>query len=198
MNNSWEHVYHMLEPAQLPWNAGAPDSDLARWLQSGQIPLGRAADMGAGLGHDAILLAKKGFQVTAVEIAAGAVKMAAANASLAEVGDKIEFLVEDALKLSLPEASMSLVVDRGLFHFIPAEGRQAYIELVVLMLAPRGHFFLRTFSEKEPPGPGPARFTRKQLEELFSPAFDFLEFKEGIFEGPAKPKAYLSVLQKKS
>lgn len=198
MDNSWERVYHMLEPAQLPWNAGGPDSDLARWLESGKIPLGRAVDLGAGLGHDAIFLAQKGFQVLAVDIAAGAVKMACASASLAEVGGQIEFRAEDALKLSVPEASLALAVDRGLFHFISPADRQTYIGLVVRALAPRGYFFLKTFSEKEPPGPGPARFTQKQLEELFSPHFDFLEFKDSVFAGPAKPKAYFSMLQKKS
>lgn len=196
---SWEQVYTILEPPQLPWNAGAPDADLVRLVEAGRVPPGRAVDLGCGLGHDAIFLARRGFSVTAVDIAAAAISMARANANLAEVGDKIEFLPLDALKLALEPASVSFFNDRGLFHFLAPAEREAYREIILRALAPGGLLLLRTFSDQEPPGPGPRRFSRKELEDFFSASFNIVEAKDGVFEGPQKPKpkALLYLLQKK-
>lgn len=196
--HGWDGVYRDLAPEALPWNAGGPDSELVRLVESGTIQAGRAIDLGTGPGHDAVYLARKGFQVLAVDIAPGAVELAKSNAKQAGVERAIDFRVEDVLKLSSPDSSAAFVNDRGCFHVLTAADRKAYISRVHNVLAPGGHLFLRTFSDKEPPGPGPHRFTRKELEDSFSARFDFVEFKEGVFEGPMKPKACLCLLRKKA
>lgn len=195
---SWHQVYTILETPQIPWNAGGPDSDLVRLVESGRIKPGRAVDLGSGLGWDAIFLAGRGFSVLAADIAASAVSMAKGNAGLAQVAEKIEFQTVDALTLALPLASVDFVNDRGLFHFLDAAAQKRYLELVSHALKRDGLFLLRTFSEKEPIGPGPRRYSLKELEAVFSPRFDFLETKEGVFEGPQKPKAILCLLRKRS
>ena len=195
--SSWEQVYHLLEPSHLPWNAGGPDPDLARLVREGRIPPGSAVDLGAGPGHDAIHLAREGFSVLAVDISKTAVKLAAANANLAGLGGKIDFRVGDALKLELPAGSVSFINDRGFFHFLLPESRPDYLDLVRRGLKPQGRLLLRTFSDQEPPGVGPARFSRAELESIFSKDFEFLEFSEGVFEGPQKPKSFLCLLRKR-
>ena len=35
------------------------------------------------------------------------------------------------------------------------------------------------------------------MEDLFSPRFDFVEFKAGVFARPAAPKAFFCLLQKR-
>jgi SAM-dependent methyltransferase len=196
-HGSWDAVYRDLKPEDLPWNAGGPDPDLIRLVESGKIPVGRAIDLGAGPGHDAIYLAQQKFKVLAVDIAPTAINLAKANAKAAGMSVAIDFRVQDVLKLSSPAGTATFVNDRGCFHVLAPHDRQLYIDRVAGVLAPGGLIFLRTFSEHEPPGPGPHRFTRKELEDLFSPKFQFLEFNEGVFAGPAKPKAYLCLLQKK-
>lgn len=196
-HGSWDAVYRDLAPDQLPWNAGGPDPDLVRLVESGKVPVGRAIDLGAGPGHDAIFLAKKGFRVLAVDIAPAAIELAKANARLAGVGVAVDYRVEDILRLSSPTGTATFVNDRGCFHVLAPADRQTYIDRVHGVLALGGHLFLRVFSEKEPPGSGPSRFTRKELEDLFAAKFEFLEFGEGVFAGPRKPNAYLCLLQKK-
>ena len=60
-----------------------------------------------------------------------------------------------------------------------------------------GRFLLRVFSDREPLGDGPHRFTRQELENLFNARFRILEFWEGVFEGPLKPKSYSLLMEKK-
>lgn len=196
-HGGWEGVYRDLQPDQLPWNAGGPDSELVRLVGAGMVPVGRAIDVGTGPGHDAIFLAKKGFKVLAIDIAPRAIELARANAKQASIGVAIDFRVQDILKLSSPAGSATLVNDRGCFHVLPPADRARYIRRIDEVLFPKGLLFLRTFSDKEAPGPGPHRFTRKELEDLFFPKFDFLDFGEGVFEGPRKPQAYFCLLRKK-
>jgi SAM-dependent methyltransferase len=195
---SWDEVYRDLAPDQLPWNAGGPDSALVRLIESGKVPVGRALDLGTGPGHDAIYLVKAGFKVLAVDIAPRAVELARANAKMAGVERALDFRVEDVLKLSSPASTATFVNDRGCFHTLAPRDRQTYVDRVFAVLAAGGQLFLRTFSENEPPGPGPHRFTRQELEDLFSVRFEFLEFSEGVFDGPKKPKAYFCLLRKRN
>lgn len=195
---SWDEVYRDVQPDQLPWNAGGPDPDLVRLVAAGKIPGGRAIDVGTGPGHDAIFLAKKGFKVLAIDIAPRAIELARANARQAGIGVAIDFRVQDILKLSSPAGSATLVNDRGCFHVLAPADREKYIRRIEEVLFPGGLLFLRTFSDKEAPGPGPHRFTRTELEGLFSGKFEFLELGEGVFEGPMKPRAYFCLLGKKS
>jgi len=157
-----------------------------------------ASSLGTGPGHDAVYLAQKGFRVIAVDVAPGAVELAKSNARQAGVQGKIEFRVQDILKLDLPSDSVSLIIDRGCFHTLAPDARGSYIEIVRKMLMAGKNLFLKTFSDKEPPGPGPYRFSRQELEKYFSPKFDFIEVRESIFDGKYKPKAYVCLLEAKS
>jgi SAM-dependent methyltransferase len=194
---SWDAVYRETKPGELPWNAGGPDSDLVRLIESGKVPVGRAIDLGTGPGHDAVYLAQRKFRVLAVDIAPAAIELAKTNAKLAGVDVAVDFRVEDVLRLSSPVGSANFVNDRGCFHVLEARDRQTYVDRVHGVLIPGGLLFLRTFSDQEPPGPGPHRFTRKELEDLFSAKFEFLEFGEGVFRGLRTPKAVFCLLQKK-
>jgi SAM-dependent methyltransferase len=193
----WDAVYRDLKPEDLPWNAGGPDPDLVRLVESGALPVGRAIDLGAGPGHDAIFLAQNGFRVLAVDIAPAAIELAKTNAKTAKMDVRMDFRVQDVLELSSPQGSATFVNDRGCFHVLAPGDRENYVGRVSDVLIAGGHLFLRTFSDQEPPGPGPHRFTRKELEDIFLPRFDFVDFTEGVFAGPRKPKAYLSLLKKK-
>ncbi len=197
-HGSWDAVYRETKPEDLPWNAGGPSSELVRLVESDAVPVGRAIDLGTGPGHDAVFLAKSGFRVLAVDIAAAAVELARANAKKAGTGAAIDFRVEDVLKLSSPAGSATFVNDRGCFHTLPPEAWAAYAKKIADVLIPGGHLFLRTFSDKEPAGPGPHRFSREELERVFKPRFSFLSVDEGVFEGPRKPKNYICLLQKRA
>ncbi|MBI5209741.1 MAG: methyltransferase domain-containing protein [Elusimicrobia bacterium] len=195
--SSWERLYRFLEAGQIPWNAGKPDRDLVRLVESGAIAPGKTLDVGTGLGHDAVFLARKGFPVVTVDISPTAVKLAKAAAAEAQVEEAIEFRTEDALRMSLPAGGLSFVNDRGFFHYLKPDERSPYVALVHQALAPAGLLLLRTFCDAEPPGFGPARYKKAELEELFTKSFEPLEFKESVFEGATKAKSFLCLLRKR-
>ncbi len=194
---TWDEVYRKTPQTELPWNAGKPDPELVRLIESQAIPVGRAIDVGTGPGHDAIFLAKKGFKVLAVDIAASAVELAKTNAKKAGVEVAIDYRVESVLNLSSPGGTATFVNDRVCFEVLAEEDREGYARKISEVLISGGHLFLRTFSEKEPPGPGPHRFTREEIEGVFSRDFDFLDFRDGVLAGLRQAKIYVALLRRK-
>lgn len=195
--SSWERLYHLLEPEKLPWHAGRPDPDLVELVDKGFLAPGNALDVGTGQGCDAVFLASKGFQVTAVDIAPSAIKLALERAAGAGVEGKIEFRTEDVLRMDLAPEKFSFVNDRGFFHYLRGEDRPAYAGRVARALAPAGIVLLRVFSDKEPPSLGPLRYSEAELRKLLEGAFSFEGVKESVFEGPSKAKSLVALLRRK-
>ncbi len=175
---AWDETYREAKPGDLPWDAGGPDPELVSLIESGNFHIGRAVDLGCGPGHDAIYLRRKGFNVTAVDIAPAAIELARRNAAEAGVSG-IDFKVCDALFIRDPHGSYTFANDRGCFHGLPPDRRTDYVKMARKLLLPRGHLFLRTFSRNQPEGPGPYRFSREELESYFVPLFAVMDFKEG-------------------
>jgi hypothetical protein len=81
------------------WDAGLPSGELRRVVEQGIVRPGPAVDLGCGSGTDAIYLASKGFDVTAIDIAPTALSLAREKAERA--GVKVRWLL--ASVLSLPQ-----------------------------------------------------------------------------------------------
>jgi SAM-dependent methyltransferase len=193
--HQWEERYRTTSVEALPWNAGRPDHDLVRLVKSGTIPVGQALDLGTGPGHDAVFLIQQGFNVIAIDISPSAVLLARKNAS--DAGLFGFFQQGDIRRIPVEDGFIDFANDRGCFHVLGDEDRAKAAGEIHRVLRRRGLFLLRVFSDKEPMEDGPHRFTRKELEGLFQPHFKMLEFWEGQFEGPAKPKSYSILMEKK-
>lgn len=75
---------------------------------AGELPTGSALDLGCGEGGDAIWLAGRGWQVTAVDVSAVALDRARAVATAAGVADRIRFRRHD-LSADFPAGAWDLV-----------------------------------------------------------------------------------------
>lgn len=73
--------------------SGCPNAALVSEVAG--VPAGRALDLGAGEGGDAIWLAQQGWSVTAVDISPSALALGARNAEAAGVAERIEWLAAD-------------------------------------------------------------------------------------------------------
>jgi len=192
----WEDLYMRTPPAELPWNAGGPDPDLVRLVESGRIPgphhppehtalpPGRQAlDLGVGTGHDAVFLIQQGFDVIAIDISPTAVRLARENAS--DHGLFAFFQVGDIRHIPVEDHWVDFTNDRGCFHLLdPQDQPQAAAEIVRVM-KPRGLFLLRVFRE------------HKDLQALFAKNFKLLEAWDGTFAGPGQRLSYSMLMEKK-
>jgi SAM-dependent methyltransferase len=102
---------HSLEPEDYPSSLLAQQT--LRWVTS--RPRGRALDIGAGEGADAIRLALLDFEVDAVELSAVAAAKIEQFARQADV--KVNVTVADAQKYH-PDGLYDVIVCNGVLHYI--------------------------------------------------------------------------------
>lgn len=126
--SEWDRRYASVD---LLWSA-----EPNRWVAAelAELPPGRALDLAAGEGRNAIWLAGRGWHVTAVDFSAVAVDKGRAAAEAAQV--TVDWLVADLLDYRPARASVDLVLVAYL-HLPPAQLRTV-LRRGVRALAPGG------------------------------------------------------------
>jgi SAM-dependent methyltransferase len=116
--------------------SGNPNPHLV--AEAEDLPPGTALDAGAGEGADAIWLARRGWQVTAVDISGVALGRAAEHAAKAgdEIAARIQWLREDLLEWQPPERAYDLVSAQYLH--LPTRERRALFARLAAAVADRG------------------------------------------------------------
>ena len=126
---------------QPPWDTGVSPPELLEFIQNNKP--GRALDIGCGTGTNVIALAKAGWQVTGVDFAPRAIKMAKQKIKAQNI--QAELSVTDATKLQGINAVFDLVLDIGCFHSIPKDGQTKYLAQLDRILAPNGFWLMYGF-----------------------------------------------------
>ena len=182
------------------WDAGLPSGELRRVVEQGIIRPGPAVDLGCGSGTDAIYLASKGFDVTAIDIAPTALSQAREKANRA--GVKVRWLL--ASVLSLPKLEpFEFIFDRGCYHEVRFDNAAAYVETVRRLSQPqRTRFLLLAGNPNELPVQyAPPQVAEEDIRSDFSALFDFEWLRETRFEtsNPAArgPLAWSVMLRRK-
>ncbi len=102
------------------------------------LPAGRALDLACGEGRHAVWLAKRGWDVVAVDFSAVAVDKGRARA--AREGVAVDFRTVDLLDFEPDESAFDLVL--VLFLHLPADERQLVLGRAARALSPGGTFLL--------------------------------------------------------
>lgn len=133
----------------------------------------RALDLGCGEGRHTILLALRGWSVTALDMEPLALSKARSAARRA--GIQAEFMQGDALDLRYPDGRFDLVLDYGCFHHVVSRDWPRYRRGIARILRPGGHLVLSVFSMKFRHYEGERRTRpwivhRNHYDHFFSPA----------------------------
>jgi len=190
----WDRIYRKFPLEVLPWELGRPRKVLVDLVEKGLIPKGKALDICCGAGTNTVYLAEKGFQVTGIDISSKAVEYARKKAEQANV--KINFMVQNFLKLPFQDEEFDFVFDMGCFHHVEVEDRNIFIKRISRVLKNDGLYLLICFSYKN--GPAWNHFTKKQVIHLFSRYFEIKEIKHiSSVEGDGLKRYFYSVLMEK-
>lgn len=139
--------YLFFEP---PWDTGVSPPELLDFIE--HHPPGNAIDIGCGTGTNVITLAKAGWQVTGVDFAPHAVRIAKRKAKRA--GIQAELMVRDATNMKGITGPFDLALDIGCFHSL-RDKKENYLFELDRILAPGGHWLMYGFFEPaDQSGPG--------------------------------------------
>jgi 2-polyprenyl-3-methyl-5-hydroxy-6-metoxy-1,4-benzoquinol methylase len=177
----WKSTYEGVVPEDLPWFSPTPDPDLAASLKQFDAKPGLALDLGSGPGTHAIALAKAGWNVVAVDISPGAIRMASQFAE--EAGVKIDFRNANVLSFQPRSSSFDLVHDRGFLHTLEPTEWKEWADLVAIALKPSGLLFAKEFAYNPRRHSGPRGFTRSELESVLDNRFQIQSLTESTFRG---------------
>jgi len=152
------------------WERSSPPSDLVE-LVEGPAPLspGRALDLGCGTGTDSVYLAQHDWDVTGVDMVAGALARARRRAVAAGVSPR--YLEGDATRLRDLGVGdgFNLVLDFGCFHTLPEDRRDPYVRGVSDAAAGGATLLLYGFANPPRLAPMRAGFTPDEVRRRFGP-----------------------------
>lgn len=141
--NKWVYeLFYRLPFIPISWIFGSPHEIQAytQLVENGDIPVGRAIDLGCGEGSNAIYLAQKGFDVTGADFSPTAIKRAKSNSQKADV--EVNFIVEDLTNIHHVSGTFDLLVDFGALNDMNQAERDLYIQNVLPLTHPGSCYIL--------------------------------------------------------
>jgi SAM-dependent methyltransferase len=178
----WESKY---QAAEYRWDLGEPAPPLVHFFEQGNAPkVGQVGVLGCGRGHDAIFLAQRGFGVTAIDFAPGAIASTVALAQEKEV--EVRGLVANIFDLPASyQHQFDYLFEHTCFCAIAPERRVDYVQLAATILKPQGIFYGIFFTHSRDGGP-PFGSTVEMIRDLFSPHFNILTLEAIAHSTPSR------------
>jgi len=169
----WDGVYRGKRRA--PWDTGRPSTVLSKAVEGGTIRPGRAIVLGCGTGTNAVYLASKGFDVTALDIAPTALGIGRAKAHKA--GVRVRWLLADVL--AVPDMKpFDFMFDRGCYHGVRRHDAAGYVKSVRRLSHAGTRVLIVAGNANEARHYGPPRVKESELRGDFSQLFDFQWLRE--------------------
>ncbi|HEX9179811.1 MAG TPA: methyltransferase domain-containing protein [Burkholderiales bacterium] len=144
----WEERYRS---GTTHWDRGGPNPALLEWLDEEELRPGRVLVPGCGRGYEALELARRGFDVVALDFAPSAVRHL--REELARAGLEAEVLEADVLAWEAPRP-FDAIYEQTCLCALPPKTWARYEEQLHGWLAPGGRLlalFMQTNKEGGPP-----------------------------------------------
>lgn len=181
----WDAVYRKGTP---PWETGLASGELIRVLDEGIIRPGAVLEVGCGTGADAVLLAQRGFDVTAVDSAAMAIERARGRAEQADA--LIRFVLSDVFQFAQTAEMFDLIYDSGFYHYIRLAALDKFLDMLWRITQPGSFYLTLAGSTDEESEGGPPQVSEQQIRGELGRLFEFVHLRPFRFESPNREEGY--------
>jgi SAM-dependent methyltransferase len=169
------------------WDTRHASTRLKQMVEAGRLKPCRAVELGCGTGNDAIYLASRGFEVTAIDISPTALNIAQKKA--AKAGVHVNWLLADILHPPALEP-FDFVYDRGCYHEVRQHHAKQYVAAVERLTHGNSKILILAASANKDSYwrfAGPPRVREPDIRSDFAHRFRLLELQEFRFD-PAPPE----------
>jgi SAM-dependent methyltransferase len=181
----WDAKYREGTP---PWDTGVPSAELVRVLEEGWIRPCSVLELGCGSGADAVYLAKRKFDVTAVEWSPTALERARTRAEL--VGASICFVLDDVYEFGKTAGAFDFVYDAGFYHYARQVSLDRFLDLLWRVTRP-GSYYLTLAGAKSDEAPGgPPQVSQEEIHWELCRLFQVVQIRPFRFQSPLCPGGY--------
>ena len=136
-----------------PWSIGEPQPELAALIEQGKFH-GEVLDVGCGEAAISLYLAERGYTTVGLDLSPTAIELAKAEAAKRGLTNAT-FDVADISAFTGYDGRFDTIVDSTLFHSIPVEARDGYLQSIARAAAPGASYFVLVFDRAGMPE-GPA------------------------------------------
>ncbi|HXF84416.1 MAG TPA: class I SAM-dependent methyltransferase [Anaerolineales bacterium] len=176
-------VFNLWYFGKPPWDSGISPPELLEFIQTHKP--GRAIDLGCGTGTNLVTLARAGWQVTGVDFAPHAIRLA--KNKIRRAGIHANLYVGDVTKLDGITGPFDLALDIGCFHSLSQKDKPKYLHQLERVLVPNGFWLLYGFF-RPAPHHAPPGLVEADLS-LISSRFVLLSRHDG-FDKRGRPSAW--------
>lgn len=164
------------------WDSGLASRELTSVLDEIGLTNGRALELGCGTGTNSVLLAERGFDVTAVDMAPLAIERATTRA--ADAGVQVRFEVADVTIWDTDVEPFDLLFDRGCYHCVRSVNPYGYLATLRRVTRPGTVALFLAGNADRPEEFGPPTMTIEQIGRELGPMFEFDRIRRMHFEDP--------------
>jgi methyl halide transferase len=182
----WDSVYRQGTPA---WDAGAPHGELIRVLEEKRFPKGATIlELGCGTGADAIYLAKRRFEVTAVECSPIALERARLRAEREDA--LLRLVLDDVFEFAHTAGQFEVVYDSGFYHWMRLIKLEQYLDMLWHLTRPGSWFFCLAGSADEHMEGGPPQVTEDDIRFELGRLFEFVHLRHTRLESTLNKQGF--------
>ena len=182
----WDAMYRDGTP---PWETGRPAGELIRVVKEGIVRPVPALEIGCGSGADAVYLARRGFDVTAIDSSPIALERARTRAE--REGAWIRFILEDVFHFAQTSEPFDFVYDAGFYHFIRQSDLDRFLDLLWRVTRPGTLYLTLAGSVGEEAEGGPPQVSEDEIRFELGRLFEFVHLRPFRLESPSRREGYL-------
>lgn len=165
-----------------PWDSGLASRELAKVLDEWRLSTGRAIELGCGTGTNAVFLAQRGFDVTAVDCSSLALAQARQKAIDADVA--VDWIEADVQNFGADLEAFDVVFDRGCYHCCRRVDLPGYLQTIQNVTRAGSRFLCLCGNANEQTEQGPPRVTETEIRDEFADLMQIDAIREFRFQDP--------------
>jgi len=171
MTDLFSEMERRYREGDLPWDDPLPPPEVIEL--AGQLPPGRALDLGCGAGRACIYLAQQGWACDGVDFVPQAIALARTRARAAGVANRIHFHIAAVTQLDFLHPPYDLAIDVGCLHAQQGDDLRIYAAEVSWLLRPGAHYLLFARLLDDPTQSDMRGLPEQAIHALLSPTFTF-------------------------
>jgi methyl halide transferase len=180
----WDTAYREGTP---PWDTGKPHAELARVLDEYRLRPQTVLEIGCGTGADSILLARRRFEVTAVDCSPIAIERARLRAE--QQNAVLRFVQADIFEFARSAGKFDLVYDAGVYHALRRVNLERFLDVLWRVTQPGSYYFCLAGAPREAEE-GPPQVSEDEIHNELGRLFEFVHLRPTLFDSPAQKEGY--------